>query len=208
MKWTKKDQVVEGQELLECQLYLATNDWQLVVTLLLSASISPFKTAIGSAHDRTVGFCSCFSSLPAWRCGIHTQPALKNISDQNQGLVMAHRQNLFLMWSHLKKNAFLLLRYNVYYCQTFVKMQIEIKISIRTSTPSCDHILQINLVRNILIRSQSDNGQQEVGTCAFGNRPGEVKSHLQQVDSLYRTHFLRGSAQHFRRVKALLTFKS
>lgn len=50
LKWTKKDQTEEGQEPLECFLYLASNDWQQVVTLLLNAFLLPFKTVVASVQ--------------------------------------------------------------------------------------------------------------------------------------------------------------
>lgn len=50
LKKTKKDQTEEGQELLECSLYLASNDWQQVVTLLLNAFLLLFKTVVANVQ--------------------------------------------------------------------------------------------------------------------------------------------------------------
>lgn len=50
LKKTKKDQTEEGQELLECSLYLASNDWQQVVTLLLNAFLLPFTTVFANVQ--------------------------------------------------------------------------------------------------------------------------------------------------------------
>lgn len=54
---------MEGQQRLECLLYLAPNDWQPVVVLLLHVSMLPFKTVVGSAQVRTVRLCGSMFPL-------------------------------------------------------------------------------------------------------------------------------------------------
>lgn len=85
LKRTNKDHRVEGPEPLECSLYLAPNHWQPAVTLLLNASMLPFKTVVASAQERTVGLCrSVFSPFQGVGMNAHTTC----FEDLESGLVM------------------------------------------------------------------------------------------------------------------------
>lgn len=85
LKRTNKDHRVEGPEPLECSLYLAPNHWQPAVTLLLNASMLPFKTVVASAQERTVGLCRCvFSPFEGVGMNAHTTC----FEDLESGLVM------------------------------------------------------------------------------------------------------------------------